>query len=68
MITFFRWNLIPSYMTAQLWWGDLSYLGVWGDVKFWGDLIWLGGPLTPVHTMKIFLAPQDPPPKSGGPP
>ena len=29
-------------------WGDLSLFVMWGDLKLWGDLIWLGG-LTPLY-------------------
>ena len=40
-----------DFLGGPIFWGDLHLMDNWGDLKVWGDLILLGGPQTPLHTM-----------------
>ena len=41
-----------EFLGGPICWGDLYREDNWGDLKVWGDLILLGGPKTPLYTMK----------------
>ena len=41
-----------DFLGGPLCWGDLHRKDNWGDLKVRGDLTWLGGPKTPLYTMK----------------